>query len=315
MLTPNKQQNPAPGARRFQPSRPGLGRKSRAIKARSVLIGILVLGLAGFALSRLQIGKTISSVGDAVGDAANKVVPVVKKDNSAQIEAMRQSVQAIIDANPHLTIGVAVSDLEYGTKATVGSPEPMLGASTTKLLTAAVFLTGVEKGTYSLDQKYGGYPASWHLQQMINQSNNSSWETLIAAVTYKQLGVYAANIGMTGYNYYDNSLTAADEAVLIQKLYKGELLNREHTDLVLSHMQNTNNELLIPPAVAADVTVYHKYGQYLGHYHDAGVLIKDNHPVVVVIYTKSADGSYAGRVEVIQQITRAITSSLFVPAT
>ncbi len=278
------------------------------------VVAAVILAVAAGAYKFLP-AKTVSQVSQAVTSVVPAVViPPKPADNNTEMAAMQTAVQAIIDASPSITVGVRVVDLKFNTNATIGSAGTFLGASTTKLLTAATFLSEVEQGKQTLDEKLDGYPASWHLEQMINQSNNDSWASLIAAVSYQHLGAYAAKIGMTGYDYNDNSLTVNDEAILLQKLYQGQLLNKAHTDLVLGYMQNTNNEMMIPTAIAGSgITAYHKYGQYSGYLHDVGILIKGDHPVVLVVYTKSSTGGYAGTTEVIQQLVQAVTTNLYTP--
>lgn len=46
-------------------------------------------------------------------------------------------------------------------------------------------------------------------------------------------------------------------AHLLAELSEGRLLNQEHTAQLLSYMQDTNYEDLIPAAVPAGVTVFH----------------------------------------------------------
>ncbi len=256
--------------------------------------------------------KTIERVGQSVAALVPNLPITGSKDNHEDMQAMQTAVAAVITANPDLKIGVSVVDIKYGTKATVGSSESFVGASTTKVLTAVVFLDQVEKGKESLSKVVNGYPLSWHLQQMINQSNNDSWVILNEEVGYSQLAAYAKAKGLTAYSYTDNSISAADDALLLQELYAEQLVNSDHTKLLLSYMQNTNNEDMIPAAVNPAITTYHKYGQLDGYLHDTGILVSNGHAVSVAVYTSAADGSnYAGRVEAVQQIVKAITANLY----
>ena len=94
-------------------------------------------------------------------------------------------------------------------------------------------------------------------------------------------------------------------------------------------MQDTNYETLIPAAVPAGITVFHKYGLLRGELHDAGItvfhkygllggelhdagiLAKDGRAYALVIYTKGDDlNTVPERTEVIHQVTAAVTDAL-----
>jgi beta-lactamase class A len=99
----------------------------------------------------------------------------------------------------------------------------------------------------------------------------------------------------------------------LTKLYEGQLLNPTDTAQLLSYMQNTNYETLIPAALPSDVTVYHKYGLLDGDLHDASVVVYNGHAYALVIYTNSPNGytDDDARTTLIQQLTRTIISSIF----
>ena len=78
--------------------------------------------------------------------------------------------------------------------------------------------------------------------------------------------------------------------------------------MLLSYMQNTSNDDLIPDGVPTDATVYHKYGYLGGELHDAGIIVYNGHRVALTIYTKSSDGTlsdYTSRIALFHSITSA----------
>ena len=76
-------------------------------------------------------------------------------------------------------------------------------------------------------------------------------------------------------------------------------------------MRDTNYETLIPAAVPAGVTVFHKYGLLGGELHDAAILDKDGAAYAFVVYTKGEDlASVPERTEVIHELTAAVTDAL-----
>ncbi|MFP3579040.1 serine hydrolase [Arthrobacter sp. fls2-241-R2A-200] len=225
-------------------------------------------------------------------------------------------INGIIDANDQYQVGVALLEIsgDAATGQTVhqyGIHEPFEAASTAKVLAAEAYYHLVETGAASLDDQLGAYSAAFQLQAMIQQSDNDSWSLIEHAVGYQGLTDYAASLGVN-YNPNDNTLTTADMARILAGLYSGRLLNSADTAQLLSTMQDTNDETLIPAALPAGVTVYHKYGELGGELHDAAILTKDGHTYALVIYTKAEDlGSVEERTDVIHQLTAAVTDAVF----
>jgi beta-lactamase class A len=145
---------------------------------------------------------------------------------------------------------------------------------------------------------------------MINDSDNDSWALIIGYVGGNAaLSNYAQSIGLTTYNAQNNTISVGNEALLVEKLYDGSLLNRSDTKLILSYMQHTNDEDLIPSAVPSEVTLYHKYGLLSnGEVHDASVMIYNNRPIVLVIYTmgNGIGDYYTVRIPLFQQIVKTV---------
>jgi beta-lactamase class A len=107
-------------------------------------------------------------------------------------------------------------------------------------------------------------------------------------------------------------MTSSDQAEILSKLYQGKLLNKAHTDLLLSFMQNTNNEDMIPK-VNPGGTLYHKYGQLEDRLHDSAIINYKNRPIVLVIYTKGlGDGNiYSSRIQLIQTIATTAFTTIY----
>jgi beta-lactamase class A len=113
------------------------------------------------------------------------------------------------------------------------------------------------------------------------------------------------------YDLDGNTLTTADMAHVLAELYEGKLLDQEHTEQLLSYMQNTNDEDLIPAALPAGVTVFHKYGLLGGELHDAAILTTATRGVVLVIYTKGNDlTDVPQRTELIHTIAAAVARTM-----
>lgn len=193
----------------------------------------------------------------------------------------------------------------------VQAPAAFVAASTAKVLAAEAYYHLVETGKASLDDPLGADTAEFQLQAMIQQSDNDSWSLIMDAVGHAELTDYAASIGVD-YAPTSNTLTPAEMARILAGLYSGTLLDPGHTAQLLSFLQDTNYETLIPAAVPAGITVFHKYGLPGGQLHDAGILARDGRAYALVVYAKGAGlGSVPERSDVVHQVTTAVVEALF----
>jgi beta-lactamase class A len=109
----------------------------------------------------------------------------------------------------------------------------------------------------------------------------------------------------------NNKINPNDMALLLEKLYTGKLLNPQNTKLLLSYMQHTNHDDLIPPAVPIGIAVFHKYGSFNGDLHDAAIIDNGKSPFILTIYSSTGSGtlSYAQRVSVFHSIVTAVENA------
>jgi len=218
------------------------------------------------------------------------------------------TIRSLIAADNSDTIGVAIENVKTGKVTTYGATSQFVAASTEKVLSAVVYYHLVEKGVLSLDDTIGPYPASYQLQQMINQSNNDSWNAINDALGGNdELQSYATSIGLQ-YNVDGNLMSAKDMAALLTKLYTGKLLNAEYTKQLLSYMQHTNDETLISSVLPSGLMIYHKYGELVDGktnvLHDAAIVTDGSDTYAIVIYTNGKTGA-AVRTETVTQIAQA----------
>jgi beta-lactamase class A len=276
-----------------------------------LVAGVVIIALASVAV--MGVIPRQASIGTATIERIlrHAIAEASSGSEASQNAKLAASIQPIITNNSQLQIGVSMINLKTGTALNLGNTQPFTAASTTKILTAAAFLHSVEQGQNNLNETLGAYTAAYQLKEMINDSDNDAWAALNNQIGYPQLGAYAQSIGLSSFDVNANTITAANEALLLQKLYNGQLLNQSDTSLVLSYMQNTNDESLIPAALPAGATVHHKYGQLNGDLHDAAIISYDGQSVVFVIYTNAPNGgAYTQQVGVIHQITQALTANL-----
>ena len=243
--------------------------------------------------------------------AAAVPAPVVASPDPTIGPALDAEINAVIEANSAYRVGVALIDVRDGAVHEYGVKTKFVAASTGKILAAAAYYHLVETGKASLGAPMGASTAGQQIRQMVQQSNNESWALILAAVGHKGLTDYAASMGIP-YDRTVNGLTPAEMAKTLSGLYSGRLLNAGNTAQLLSYMQNTNYEVLIPAAAPPGVNVFHKYGLLNGNLHDASILVQGDRAFVFVVYTLGRDMSdMAARTRVIQQLTGTVAAGLF----
>ena len=310
------------GSRRTATGRQPTPARFRAgiqVACAAVLALVLAVGIYSFADRSTAANLTKTSAATAAEASAS---PSASPDAPASAPAARTvdaalgaRIQAVIDANSQYQIGVAVVDLSQGDGSgdvnEYGVRDKFVAASTAKVLAAAAYYHLVETGAATLDDPLGSYTAGFQLREMVQQSDNDSWSLIMNAVGHEELTEYAASLGVS-YDPKINTLTPAEMATIVSRLYSGTLLNAGNTAQLLSYMQDTNYETLIPAAVPAGITVFHKYGLLGGELHDAAILTQGDAAYALVIYTKGQDLSdVPERTEVIHQLTQAVAGVLF----
>lgn len=268
-------------------------------------------GAAGAADPRSATGGTPSATSPPVTDSTPAPTPAVVPAKSPIGPALDAEINAVIQANSAYRVGVALIDLSDGVVHEYGAKTKFVAASTGKILAAEAYYHLVETGKASLTARMGSSTAGQQIRQMVQQSSNESWALILAAVGHKGLTDYAASLGIP-YDRTVNGLTPAEMAKTLSELYSGRLLNAGNTAQLLSYMQKTNYEALIPAAAPPGINVFHKYGLLNGNLHDASILVQGERAYVFVVYTLGGGMSdMAARTRVIQQLTGKVTAGLF----
>lgn len=299
--------------RNYRPRRPLTNPPHKSHRGLYIMVLVLFVVFGG----RSVLGKMQSAKPPAQKSSSRptpKTALLAEPIASSTWNELNQSVTAIINENAGLDISVAVIDIAASTKANYGIQDNFAGASTTKVLTAAAFLHETESGGENINATINGVSAKTLLRRMINRSDNNAWAALNKELTYPKIKSYARSLGMSSYNPTNNAVTASDMALLLQKLYKGELLNEANTKLLYSYMKDTNNEDMIPVAAPEGATLYHKYGQLDDRLHDAAIIDYKNRPLALVIYSKggASDGSnYATRTQLVQRIAKTVFTTIY----
>ena len=281
---------PQPSARRRRPKR---------ARRYALLVAVAVVALLGAHFFVPHKGSAQSRVERPARTAA------------AQQEAlteMNNQINTVVVSQPGVDISVTVTNLRTKQSQSYGPAVPYEAASVAKLITAADFLHQTESGQQNPNEKLeDGNTAAYDLKQMVVVSDNNAWQSLTDQLTLDNLGTYSSSIGINDYDLNNNTLETSDIALLLQKLYDGQLLDKTSTNLLLGYMKIANEAGFIPPAVPRGVPVYHKAGVLEDRIHDAAIIDDPRSPVALVIFT-NGHGTYdtATRTQAIQSITKAV---------
>ncbi|MBX4188623.1 class A beta-lactamase-related serine hydrolase [Candidatus Saccharibacteria bacterium] len=242
----------------------------------------------------------------ASGDIKLANLPIVNHKASAtaidtvvlsqyQQDAMAETINSAISVAEGMRVGVAIEDLNDGHVYSYGVTKPLVAASVGKLITAVDFLHQTESGRYSLDDSLKNGVAGQELKQLIVLSDNQAWDDFNTLLTHNGLSGYVSQIGLGNYDSHVNSLTASEVAAFLGKIYRGQLLNKDNTRLLLSYMKDADYSTYIPASVPEGITVYHKAGWLPERVNDAAIIEAGNHPYTLVIFSEAKDGSYNAR--------------------
>jgi beta-lactamase class A len=105
----------------------------------------------------------------------------------------------------------------------------------------------------------------------------------------------------------DNKASAKDLALLLEKLYRGQLLDSRWTDYCLGVLGRQSFNTRIPRHLPASVKVYHKTGTIAGVVNDIGII--ETAPGQAIVVVALIEGVPRGREsqaeELIGQLARA----------
>lgn len=207
--------------------------------------------------------------------------------------ALAVAISEIISTYPDHDIGVSLRDIKTGEAYDYGVQDQFIAASISKLLTAAFYLSKVESGEYTLEQNFGDETARSLIEKMIGRSDNDAWRKLNEELGKVNLEAYAHSKGYVSYESADNKIKPAEVSKLLDEIYNTKLLNRAHTDIILTAMKSGAEERqFIRPALAPDITVYHKAGWLKDRAHDTAIVEIENRPYILVVFTKKRFGDY-----------------------
>jgi hypothetical protein len=135
-------------------------------------------------------------------------------------------------------------------------------------------------------------------------SDNAVFMSMRKFLGDEEIQGYIDSLGMKDTDLKSNETSAYDMGLILTKLWKGELMNTSNRDEMLSFLTDTDFENWIRAGIPEEVVVSHKYGRETHIINDAGIILAEKEPFVLVILSEGIIDSEAN--EVIPQISSVV---------
>lgn len=227
------------------------------------------------------------------------------------IGKLKRSLDSVI-AQSNATVGLYVFEIESGLALGINERIHFPMQSVYKIPLAIAVLNRVEKGEIALKQ------VESLLMSAISDSDNPASEKLFELIG----GTKTANDFMhkngfsdirigntpeqpdTGYKY---SCTPKEMSRLLERLYKGKLLNKEHTRLLLNYMIESKSSTRLKGMLPAETVVAHKIGTGTHTCHDVGIIYLPNEKhLAISVFVNDAKGSMEETERIIAVLTKQV---------
>lgn len=267
-----------------------------------VLLVLIAVLAGGVYVSGYTTRKTVSPVAEG---AYTRILGVfsIKKDP----EALRKKVADAI-GDTWKNYSVFVSDLNSGFEMGINEHETFTAASVNKLPIMAVLYNQAQNGKVDFNriitlqpddiQDYGTgsirydpagstYSVKTLIRLMMQKSDNTAAYLLANyVVDMPTVQNIIGGWGLTQTDMVNNTTSNTDMALLLTKIYRGNVANPSGTAEMLGFMENSDFENRIAGDLPKDVIVYHKVGSGdTGEVHDVGIVVHGNTKYYVGILT------------------------------
>ncbi|PAX45855.1 serine hydrolase [Brunnivagina elsteri] len=253
---------------------------------------------------------------------------------SQEISTLRTSIQSITAANPSLTPGVFIADLDNGSYVDFNGGAMFSAASTIKIPIIVAFFQDVDAGKIRLDEtitstksaiatgsgdiqyKPAGtsYTALEVVTKMITISDNTATNMLIERLggietlnqRFRSWGLNTTTIRNILPDIEGTNTTSPKElANLIAVMTKGNLVSMQSRDRILDIMRRTVKDNLLPSGLGQGATIAHKTGEIGAILADAGLVDLPTGKRYIAAVIVQRPRNDAGAEKLISSISRA----------
>ncbi len=311
---------------------------------RLLILGVGLGAIAGTVLyisdpAARPISKTANLAAmEANSKAPSPIIPVASPTITAMkaqqgIPALQEQLDTLIKARPNFQVGVFLQDLDGESAVSLLGDNSFAAASTIKLPILIAFFQDVDAKKISLgemltlekrfvatgsgelqDQPLGTkYTILDVATRMMAGSDNTATNMIIDRLgglevlnqRFQSWGLKNTSLKAVLPDLEGTNLTTPKElAMVIGAVEQGDLISRRSRDLVMSIMQRTENDTLLPKGLEKNATIAHKTGNLGTLVADAGLIDMPNGKryILVVIVKRPRNDQAAP--ELVRQISR-----------
>jgi len=301
---------------------------------RLLLAVIILTGLIAYRVGRgmhFQEAFAAEDIGDAIfisSASAGGSVSVVEIEDDARTrwDKMTDQLGKAAAKFPG-RMGIYLKDLNSGLEWTYHADEIYPSASLVKLPIMISLCKKISDGEIKLDEELvlsrnkkrgGSGRLRWLrngtkltvrqlMEKMIIDSDNTATRMLIDDLGFDYLqsqftaiGLEKTNISEEGMSLAttgvkkENYTTPREMAMMLEKIYRGEMIDKEYSDLMLDILKRTRHRTRFVKVLPKNWELAHKTGMLRYSCHDAGIFFSPKGDYVLTVLTwKSPDYHYA----------------------
>ncbi|MBI2086062.1 serine hydrolase [Candidatus Daviesbacteria bacterium] len=244
----------------------------------------------------------------------NKTNNSTTKNTQVKISSLEETVGNALEGTKG-TYAIAVKNLKTGEKYYLDEHRVFETGSLYKLWIMAVVYQQIQNGQLTEDQVLSEDVATLNdkfnidsdsaeltegtitftvrdaLNQMITISHNYAALLLTEQIKLSSVATFLKDKGFSesivGTNGESPTATASDIALFYEKLYKGELANKQYTDEMIGLLKNQQLNDGLPKYISDKSMVASKTGDIGWFKHDAGIVFTDRGDYIIVIMSES----------------------------
>lgn len=263
------------------------------------------------------ISVTFLSVHDAAKESVNAseiTAPTATIFPTIHDDRLKQTVENALRGTTG-SYGVVVKNLDSGEHYEFNEHVSYNSASLYKLWVMAVAYQQIEEGKLSestvlsedlqiLNKQFGiptddsapsignvAFTVGDALYKMITVSDNNAALLLTEKIRLSSITSFLADNKFEETVINRNTIlpttTPHDVALFFEKIYRGEMGNKESTEKMLSLLKAQQLNSKIPRLLPADIIIAHKTGELDDYTHDAGLILDKRGDFLVVVMSKS----------------------------
>lgn len=293
---------------------------NRRYGRKSSLRGFIVLtGAVGIAI---LVFRTIALKPNTI----TSPLPDERKTSTKSPDTLRRRIQETVN-NRWKNYSVYVKD--YNSSFTMGINETVIftAASVNKVPIVAALYYYAGRGEIDLDERvtiqakdiqhtgtgsirYDPPGSIYSLKTLaklsIEQSDNTAAYVLgNYTVGIPRIQTLMTDWGLTQTDIVDNKTSNRDMAILLEKIYRGEVTNAASTQEMLAFFKDTEFEDRLPALLPESATVYHKIGNEIAVMHDVGIVTDATATYYIGILTSDITDEEEAK-KIIAQISKLV---------